>query len=55
MMSGTPEEPDEFLLALIRAVGLERTYFQFPDDVIAAVRGAKQESEKLETDRTEAP
>ena len=54
-MSGTHEELDEFLLELIRAVGLEATYSLFPDDVLAAVRGARQEREKLAAARTDAP
>ena len=51
-MKDTSEEPVEFLLGVVRAVGLEATYLQFPDDVLAAVNGARQEREKLEADRT---
>jgi hypothetical protein len=54
-MNDTPREPDEFVLGLVRLAGLEATYLQFPDDVLAAVSGARQEREKLEADRSDLP
>ena len=54
-MSGTTEEADELLLELIRSARLEATYSQFPDDVLAAARGAREERRKLEADRTDPP
>ena len=49
MTGNTPDTQgtDEFLLGLIRAAGLEKTFAEFPADVFAAIRGATQERDKL--------
>ena len=54
-MMGKPAGTDEFLLGLIRAAGLEKTFAEFPEDVIAAARGAMQERDKLLVPREEQP
>jgi hypothetical protein len=45
--------PDEYLLGLIRAAGLEKTFAEFPADVLAAIRGATQERDKLPAPRVD--
>ena len=39
--------PSEALVELIRAAGLEKTFAEFPEDVLEAVRGAMQERNKM--------
>jgi hypothetical protein len=50
-MAGDPsraqQEADEAVLALIRAAGLEKTFTEFPADVIAAARAALQQRSGL--------
>jgi len=45
--SADTQGPDEFLLGLIRAAGLEKTFAGYPADVLAALRGAAQERDKM--------
>jgi hypothetical protein len=54
-MSEQRQGVDEFLLGLIRAAGLEQVFAEFPDDVLAAVRGAMQERDKLHGSEAAAP
>ena len=39
--------PSAALVELIRAAGLEKTFAEFPEDVLEAVRGAMQERNKM--------
>ena len=39
--------PSEALVEFIRAAGLEKTFAEFPEDVLEAVRGAMQERDKM--------
>ncbi len=57
-MTGKPadiEGADEFLLGLIRAAGLDKTFAEFPADVLAAIHGAIQERDKLPAPRVDSP
>ena len=39
--------PSEALVELIRTAGLEKTFAEFPEDVLEAARGAMQERDKM--------
>jgi hypothetical protein len=39
--------PSEALVELIRTAGLEKTFAEFPEDVLEAARGAMRERDKM--------